>query len=282
MHGDELEVAVTGHGDIEAASRWQGIPSSASPRSPSPSSRRHCSCWSRTAGSRWTILSRSGCPNWRHRWWSALRRVRWTTWSPPSGRSLSPTCSTSRAGYGFPSDFSLPAVAPLFDRTCRSSRRDPAGGHRAGRMDGGAVPGAAASSARRGVAVQHLLRYPGCADRHGCPADRCQNFCPSGSSSRWEWSTPDSLSRRTSSIDSPAITSPTPAGGLVLADAPEGHWSRPPTFPSGAGGLVSTVDDWLAFARMLLGAGIDRRRPRTAVARCGPGDDDKSPDPRPT
>ena len=34
------------------------------------------------------------------------------------------------------------------------------------------------------------------------------------------------------------------------------EWSRPPVFPSGAGGLVSTVDDFLAFARMLLSNGV--------------------------
>jgi CubicO group peptidase (beta-lactamase class C family) len=35
-----------------------------------------------------------------------------------------------------------------------------------------------------------------------------------------------------------------------------GEWSRPPVFPSGAGGLLSTVDDFLAFARMLLHEGV--------------------------
>ncbi len=34
-----------------------------------------------------------------------------------------------------------------------------------------------------------------------------------------------------------------------------GQWSRPPAFPSGAAGLVSTVDDYHAFARMLLDKG---------------------------
>lgn len=34
-----------------------------------------------------------------------------------------------------------------------------------------------------------------------------------------------------------------------------GQWSRPPAFPSGAGGLVSTTDDYLAFARMLANGG---------------------------
>jgi CubicO group peptidase (beta-lactamase class C family) len=39
-------------------------------------------------------------------------------------------------------------------------------------------------------------------------------------------------------------------------DAAEGgQWSRPPAFPSGGGGLVSTVDDYLAFGRMMLNHG---------------------------
>jgi CubicO group peptidase (beta-lactamase class C family) len=33
-------------------------------------------------------------------------------------------------------------------------------------------------------------------------------------------------------------------------------WITPPEFPSGSGGLVSTVDDFLTFARMLLGGGV--------------------------
>jgi CubicO group peptidase (beta-lactamase class C family) len=33
-------------------------------------------------------------------------------------------------------------------------------------------------------------------------------------------------------------------------------WSQPPAFPSGAGGLLSTVDDLLAFARLLLRQGV--------------------------
>jgi CubicO group peptidase (beta-lactamase class C family) len=34
------------------------------------------------------------------------------------------------------------------------------------------------------------------------------------------------------------------------------EWTRPPVFPSGAGGLASTVDDFLAFARFLLDKGV--------------------------
>ena len=45
------------------------------------------------------------------------------------------------------------------------------------------------------------------------------------------------------------------AEGLVIWDPPTGQWSRPPRFHDGAAGLVSTVDDLLAFARMLLRGG---------------------------
>jgi CubicO group peptidase (beta-lactamase class C family) len=44
-------------------------------------------------------------------------------------------------------------------------------------------------------------------------------------------------------------------GQATVYDAPVGQWSTPPAFPSGGGGLVSTVDDYYAFARMLLTAG---------------------------
>jgi CubicO group peptidase (beta-lactamase class C family) len=33
-------------------------------------------------------------------------------------------------------------------------------------------------------------------------------------------------------------------------------WTRPPSFPSGAGGLLSAADDYLAFARLLLNRGL--------------------------
>jgi CubicO group peptidase (beta-lactamase class C family) len=45
------------------------------------------------------------------------------------------------------------------------------------------------------------------------------------------------------------------ADGIVVWDPPDGQWSRPPAFHDGAAGLVSTVDDLLAFARMLLRRG---------------------------
>jgi len=44
-------------------------------------------------------------------------------------------------------------------------------------------------------------------------------------------------------------------GQLTVRDAPDGQWSRPPRFPDGAAGLVSTAADLLAFGRMLLRGG---------------------------
>jgi CubicO group peptidase (beta-lactamase class C family) len=45
------------------------------------------------------------------------------------------------------------------------------------------------------------------------------------------------------------------ADGLAVCDERDGAWSRPPAFGDGGSGLVSTVDDLLAFSRMLLAGG---------------------------
>src|SRR5882672_9666461 len=45
-------------------------------------------------------------------------------------------------------------------------------------------------------------------------------------------------------------------GALEFYDSAEGgQWSRPPAFPSGGGGLISTIDDYFAFGRMMLNHG---------------------------
>ena len=38
------------------------------------------------------------------------------------------------------------------------------------------------------------------------------------------------------------------------------EWTTPPAFPSGASGLLSTVDDYLAFSRLLLSGGVHQGR----------------------
>ena len=48
------------------------------------------------------------------------------------------------------------------------------------------------------------------------------------------------------------------SGERSLYDPPDGQWTGPPAFPSGGGGLVSTVDDYAAFAEMLLAGGTYR------------------------
>lgn len=47
-------------------------------------------------------------------------------------------------------------------------------------------------------------------------------------------------------------------GEVVVDDGPDGQWSRSPTFESGGGGLVSTAEDYLAFASALLADGVHR------------------------
>ncbi|WBP91536.1 serine hydrolase domain-containing protein [Kitasatospora cathayae] len=55
----------------------------------------------------------------------------------------------------------------------------------------------------------------------------------------------------------PTLYAPDPRSGEfhVWDEAADGRWSKPPAFPGGGGGLVSTVDDYHAYFRMLLNHG---------------------------
>ena len=66
-------------------------------------------------------------------------------------------------------------------------------------------------------------------------------------------------------------------GEPVVDDGPDGLWSRPPVFEGGGGGLVSTADDFLAFASA---TACRRFTPRRAdpVPAIGVLDDDRSAD----
>lgn len=72
---------------------------------------------------------------------------------------------------------------------------------------------------------------------------RTRIFDPLGMT-RTSFSTTEASRLATAYADTPA--------GLTVWDAPDGKWSRPPAFEDGAAGMVSTVDDLLAFARMFL------------------------------
>jgi CubicO group peptidase (beta-lactamase class C family) len=54
--------------------------------------------------------------------------------------------------------------------------------------------------------------------------------------------------------------------GLIVADPPDGAWSKPPAFEDGAAGLVSTVGDLYAFARMFTGGGAPVLAPESVAA----------------
>lgn len=166
---------------------------------------------------------------------------------------------TFRAGYGFPSDFSLPAVAPLLHEL-KQGPPQPA-----------LVP--APDEWMAALSRIPMLHQPGdawlyntCSDILGVliarvagrplPAFLAERlFEPLGMADTGFEVPAGGLGRL-------AVYYRTGAeGGLELVDAPAGQWSRPPAFPSGAGGLVSTADDLHRFARMLLAGGTrgDRR-----------------------
>jgi CubicO group peptidase (beta-lactamase class C family) len=58
---------------------------------------------------------------------------------------------------------------------------------------------------------------------------------------------------------------PTP-DGLLVRDPTDGAWSSPPAFEDGAAGLLSTVDDLHALARMMLGGGAPVLAPESVAA----------------
>ncbi|MFD6980460.1 serine hydrolase domain-containing protein [Streptomyces sp. NPDC059956] len=160
---------------------------------------------------------------------------------------------TFRAGWGFPSDFSLPAVAPLFGELRQGPPRpqEVAGPDEwmaaLGRIPMLHQPGDAwlynTCSDVLGVLI---ARVAGCslpeflAERIFEPLDMPDTgfSVPAGQSGRFTHS-----------------YRPGADGGLDLVDAPDGQWSAVPAVPSGAGGLVSTADDYHRFARMLLDGG---------------------------
>ncbi|MFG3303679.1 serine hydrolase domain-containing protein [Streptomyces wuyuanensis] len=161
----------------------------------------------------------------------------------------------SCAGYGFPSDFSLPALAPLFSEL------------KQGPPQPRSVPAPDAWMAA--LARIPLLHQPGetwlyntCSDIQGVLVSRVTGrplpeflaerlFEPLGMADTGFAVPAGKLDRFTSHYR------PDEPGGLVLVDGTDAHgqWSGVPAFPSGAGGLVSTVDDWCAFGRMLLAEG---------------------------
>jgi CubicO group peptidase (beta-lactamase class C family) len=162
---------------------------------------------------------------------------------------------TSRAGYGWASDFSLPAVELLFDVQTDDPQARPEPDEWLAHLS--RVP---------------LVYQPGeawlydtCSDLQGILVARASGqTLPEFFAERLleplgmvdtDFVVPAAKRDRLTSAYRPV------EGGLELADPPDGEFSHPPVFPAGSGGLASTVDDWHRFARMLLGGGtVDGRR----------------------
>jgi CubicO group peptidase (beta-lactamase class C family) len=165
---------------------------------------------------------------------------------------------TSRAGWGFPSDFSLPAAQRLFpvQRDGREVRSFPPADIWLAELAGVPLlyqPGEAwlydTCSTLQGVLIARVTGRP----LPDFLAERV--FAPLGMADS-AFHVPAAKRERFTSYYKRGPT------GLAPADLPDGQWSSPPAFPLGSGGLVGTVDDWLAFARMLLAGGTtaDGRR----------------------
>ncbi|HEX9552258.1 MAG TPA: serine hydrolase domain-containing protein [Streptosporangiaceae bacterium] len=172
---------------------------------------------------------------------------------------------SSRAGYGFASDFALPAVQRLF--SVQKDGREPRG-----------FPPPDAWMAE--LARVPLLYQPGEAWLY----DTCSTLQGVLITRVTGQSLPDFLAERVfeplGMVDTGFVVPPakrdrftsyyrsSQAGVLELADGPAGQWSTPPAFPLGNGGLAGTADDWLAFGRMLLAGGTaaDGRRLLTTDA----------------
>jgi CubicO group peptidase (beta-lactamase class C family) len=162
---------------------------------------------------------------------------------------------TFRAGYGFPSDFSLPAVQPLL-AAVQEQMRTP---H--------SVP--SPDDWLAGLAQIPMLHQPGeawlyntCADILGVLVGRVSGssfsaflaervFEPLGMNDTG-FSVPEEKLARLASY-----YSRDPSGELSPVEAPDRGWAKESAFASGAGGLVSTVGDWQAFGRMLLASGTN-------------------------
>ncbi|MFF5300204.1 serine hydrolase domain-containing protein [Streptomyces sp. NPDC013161] len=157
-----------------------------------------------------------------------------------------------RAGWGFPDDFFLSAVQALlaFQQDGRAPYLQPGPDEwlaALSRIPMVRQPGAA-------------WLYNTCSDIQGVLVARASDlsfpdflaerfFGPLGMTDT-AFSVPESKRTRFTTAYTPGEL-----GALERADTPDGGFSKPPAFPSGAGGLVSTADDLLAFGRMLANAG---------------------------
>ncbi|GAA1546819.1 serine hydrolase [Actinomadura kijaniata] len=164
---------------------------------------------------------------------------------------------TFRAGYGFAADFTFPAAAALFETV----QRNPLLPHDYPPPDEWTAA----------LAKIPLLCRPGeawlyqtCSDILGVLVARVAGrpfpeflrerlFAPLGMDDT-------GFDVPAAELDRFTVLYGSGENGREVVDARDGRWTRPPAFPSGGSGLVSTADDLLAFHRMLLDEGAFRGR----------------------
>jgi len=158
---------------------------------------------------------------------------------------------TFRAGWGFPSDFSLPAVVELFQKL-------PVFG-----------PLQTPDEWLATLVRVPMLRQPGeawlyntCSDVQGVLIARVAGQpLPEFFAERiFE---PLGMTDTSFYVPAEKVDRVPPYRGPDLAPIDDGLWTEPPLFPSGAGGLVSTLADWHRFGRMLLAEGGGLLSPRS-------------------
>jgi CubicO group peptidase (beta-lactamase class C family) len=82
---------------------------------------------------------------------------------------------------------------------------------------------------------------------------RTRIFEPLGMADTFFWVPDDKMDRF-----GPAYTPDPKTGKRIVQDHPgNSRWRNPKSFPSGGAGLISTADDYLKFARVILGRGKD-------------------------
>jgi CubicO group peptidase (beta-lactamase class C family) len=171
----------------------------------------------------------------------------------PAGRSITVLdLLTFTAGYGFPSDFSLPQVQELsaVQQDGRHPATFPPAGEwiaALGRIPLLYQPGQMwlydTSATIEGILIARIAGM----SLGDLLAERI--FDPLGMSDT-AFFVPEAKRHRFASYYEPS-----PDGRLRLVDPPDGQWTALPALQLGNGGLVSTIDDWYAFARMLLDHG---------------------------
>jgi len=158
---------------------------------------------------------------------------------------------TFRAGWGFPSDFTLPAVVELFQKL--------------------PVFGPRETPAEWLATLAHvpMLRQPGeawlyntCSDVQGVLIARVSGQ-PLQEFLAERIFEPLGMTDTGFHVPSEKLDRLPPYHAPDLAPIDDGLWTEQPIFPSGAGGLVSTLADWHRFGRMLLADGGGLLSPRS-------------------